>query len=477
MVIIVSLSHLHHPEQKNTVLKQLKAGQLTSAYRAIQNLEPITRLTIAEELTEFPREILELADSLEILDLSNNKLSELPDDLDRLVNMRILFLTSNAFTSIPAILAACPKLEMISFKSNKLTQFDEDVLPVDTRWLILTDNQITRLPESMGKLHRLQKLALAGNCLTQLPETMAQCKNLELARLSANQFGEMPDWLFEMPKLAWLAFSGNEFNRVAEDSEIISSVPEVPLANICLGEVLGEGASGLIYQGDWIEQPECLAGTDKTVAVKIFKGTVTSDGYAQDELNCCLTVGEHENLIKVVAQLDQSHQERQDAEKRLGLVMELIPSSYSNLGLPPSLQSCTRDTFKEGTVFELDIIAKVAVQMANTMAFLHEKGISHGDMYAHNTMINQQGDMLFGDFGAATNLNTVAQSQKDAMERIEVRAFGNLLDDMLTRMSHSSASTADETIVATLTALRDQSLLGDVSQRPSFVEIQAMLSL
>lgn len=475
MVIIVSSSYLQHPEQQNTVLKQLQAGQLTSAHRATQNLDPITRLKIAEELTEFPREILDLADSLEVLDLSNNKLSELPDDLDRLVNMRILFLTSNAFTSIPAILAACPKLEMISFKSNKLTQFDEDVLPLDTLWLILTDNQLTGLPDSMGKLYRLQKLALAGNCLTQLPESMAQCKNLELARLSANQFSEMPDWLFEMPKLAWLAFSGNEFNRVEEGSELMSSVltvPEVPLANICLGDVLGEGASGLIYQGDWIEQPECLAGTDKTVAVKIFKGTVTSDGYAQDELDCCLTVGEHENLIKVVAQLDQSHQDRQDAQKRLGLVMELIPKTFTSLGLPPSLQTCTRDTFNEGTVFELDIIAKVAVQMANTMAYLFEKGISHGDMYAHNTMINQQGDMLFGDFGAATNLNTIAQSQRDAMERIEVRAFGNLLDDMLTH----SASAGDEAVLTRLTALRDVCLLEDVSQRPDFIEIQTLLT-
>lgn len=468
----MSSSHSQQSDQQKTVLQQLQAGQLTSAYRAAQNLEPITRLKIGEELTEFPREILDLADSLEILDLSNNKLTELPDDFDCLVNMRILFLTNNAFTSIPAILAACPKLEMISFKSNKLTAFDEDVLPLDTRWLILTDNQLTRLPESMGKLHRLQKLALAGNRLTQLPESMAQCKNLELARLSANQFNEMPAWLFAMPKLAWLAFSGNEFNRVEDDSELISSVLAVPLANICLGDVLGEGASGLIYQGDWIEQPESLLGTDKTVAVKIFKGSVTSDGYAQDELDCCLTVGEHENLIKVVAQLDQSHQDRQDAEKRLGLVMELIPSSFRSLGLPPSLQTCTRDTFNEGTVFELDIIAKVAMQMANTMAYLFAKGISHGDMYAHNTMINQQGDMLFGDFGAATNLNSLPQWQREAMERIEVRAFGILLDDMLTHI----ASAGDEAVLTRLTALRDLCLQDGVNQRPNFVEIQALLS-
>ena len=476
MVIIVSLT-----SEQQSNLQLLKAGQLTSAYRTSQNLEPITRLTIAEELTEFPREILDLADCLEILDLSNNRLSELPDDFDRLVNMRILFLTNNNFKSIPAILASCPKLEMISFKSNALTHIDDHVLPVDTRWLILTDNQLETLPDSMGQLHRLQKLALAGNALTQLPSTMAQCKKLELARLSANQLNAMPDWLFQLPKLAWLAFSGNEFNRVEEGSEITSTVPEVALANIQLGDVIGEGASGLIYQGDWIQQPESLLGTDKTVAVKIFKGSVTSDGYPQDELDCCLTVGEFENLIKVVAQLDQSHQEREDAEKRLGLVMELIPKSFTNLGLPPSFLTCTRDTFEESTKFDIHTITKVAVQMANTLAYLYQKGISHGDVYAHNTMINDQGDILFGDFGAATNLKTLPKHQRDAMEGIEVRAFGNLLDDLL---AHSivmageflhSTGNSEGSSCEILKALRDRCLLEDVNQRPSFIEIQGIL--
>lgn len=57
-------------------LAQLKAGQLAG----------VTRLDLACGLTEFPREIFELADSLEILNLTGNALSSLPDDLHRLTN-------------------------------------------------------------------------------------------------------------------------------------------------------------------------------------------------------------------------------------------------------------------------------------------------------------------------------------------------------------------------------------------------------
>lgn len=471
MVIIVSFTHL----------QQLKAGELTSAYRLAHQQLPITRLQISASdsqqqlpelkksntLHEFPREILDLADCLEVLDLSNHHLNALPDDFDRLINLRILFLTNNDFERIPAVLARCPKLEMISFKSNALTVVDEYVLPVDTRWLILTDNRIETLPHSMGQLHRLQKLALAGNCLTHLPDSMAKCESLELARLSANKLIAMPDWLFHLPKLAWLAFSGNEFNCISGVSSINeqAAVIDVPLADIELGALLGEGASGLIYRGDWLIQPQRLIGTDNHIAVKIFKGDVTSDGYPQDELDCCLTAGEQENLIKVVAQLDQT-----DANKKLGLVMELIPKSFYNLGLPPTLITCTRDTFTEGTIFNIKTLTKIVLQMANTMTHLHKNAISHGDVYAHNTMVNDQGDMLFGDFGAATNLASLPKHQQQAMERIEVRAFGYLLDDML--QLNSAVSAVEKTGLAVLVDLKNQCLSYNCGERPNFEEIQ-----
>jgi len=59
-------------------LAQLMAGQLAGA----------TRLDLACGLTEFPREIFDLADSLEILNLTGNALSSLPDDLHRLTHLR-----------------------------------------------------------------------------------------------------------------------------------------------------------------------------------------------------------------------------------------------------------------------------------------------------------------------------------------------------------------------------------------------------
>ena len=74
-------------------LEQLKSGQLNG----------ITRLQLSEDLTEFPLEILELADSLEILDLSGNQLSDLPEELSQLTNLRIIFASNNLFTHLPDV--------------------------------------------------------------------------------------------------------------------------------------------------------------------------------------------------------------------------------------------------------------------------------------------------------------------------------------------------------------------------------------
>ena len=447
-------------------LQQLQTGELSARHREMQNLDPIIRLQISAELTEFPNEIFELADSLEILDLSNNKLTDLPDDLDRLVNLRILFLSNNSFEKIPKVVASCPKLEMISFKSNNLVEVGEDVLPLDTRWLILTDNRIETLPNSFGQLHRLQKLALAGNRLTELPESMANCKSLELARLSANELVSMPDWLFQLPKLAWLAFSGNAFNR--DQIEHNSSVVDVALSDIELGELIGEGASGFIYRARWINQPNVLQGTDKDIAVKVFKGDVTSDGYPQDELDCCLSAGKQKNLIEVIAQLDQG-----DKDNTSGIVMNLISSDFYNLGLPPSLITCTRDTFTEGTSFSAAAIQRIVLQMLEGLCHLHSQGISHGDIYAHNTMINGDFELLFGDFGAATNLNALSELHRGAMERVEVRAFTCLLEDLYGLLNDNK----DSEIKEKLNNLIQAGMSEETWRRPSFEEMKAQLEI
>lgn len=387
-------------------LEQLKNGELKGT----------VRLNLSENLSQFPSEIFDLADSLEVLDLSNNQLSELPQDLNRLKHLKILFCSNNQFTCLPPMLSLCPKLEMIGFKSNKIEQVPASSLPLKTRWLILTDNKISELPESLGQLVNLEKLMLAGNQLTKLPQSIHSCHKLGLIRLSANQLTEFPDLILDLPKLAWLAFSGNPF---CQGDKTHSQIQKMSLDSFKLHEVLGQGASGIISKASSSDENDLPID----VAIKVFKGEVTSDGYPEDELDACLSTGLHPNLVKPLA-----HIKEVDCS---ALVMELIPADYINLGQPPSLKTCTRDTFTQGQSFSIKQIEHIVQQLESLVDHLIKHKVSHGDLYAHNVLINHQSDILFGDFGAASKYQMLEDYQQSGIQAIEKRALNYFIDDML----------------------------------------------
>lgn len=422
-------------------LEQLCSGQLAGA----------RRLTLSCGLTAFPREIFALADSLEVLDLSGNALSSLPDDLPRLHKLRILFCSDNLFTVLPAVLGSCPGLSMIGFRGNRIRCVPPQSLPPALRWLTLTDNAIEALPEEIGRCGQLQKLMLAGNRLTALPASLAACGRLELLRLAANRLTALPDWLLCMPRLAWLAHAGNPLGEARE----LAALADADMAAIAwdrlqTGTRLGEGASGVIYQA---------TQDGREVAVKLFKGDMTSDGLPRSEMAACVSAGAHPSLIPILGTVAAHPQ------GAMGLVMPLIAPAFRNLAGPPSLASCTRDVYADGLRFSLPQVLALARGLASALRQLHARGIAHGDVYGHNILHADGGVCLLGDFGAAS-MYAPGSPQGDLLQGIEARAFGVLLGELMARCA---------THLTALQTLLDACLREEVPRRPRFDAIERAL--
>jgi hypothetical protein len=423
-------------------LEQLRAGQLAG----------VRRLKLSCGLTEFPREIFDLADSLEILDLSGNALSSLPDELPRLRKLRIIFCSDNLFTTLPAVLGSCPALDMIGFKANRIRHVPAAALPSALRWLTLTDNVIESMPDELGKCGQLQKLMLAGNCLSHLPATLADCRRLELVRIAANRFTALPDCLLSLPRLSWLAYAGNSFTEARELAALSGAgTAGVAWQRLQLAQQLGEGASGVIYRARLDDAEE--------VAVKVFKGAMTSDGLPRSEMAACVGAGAHPGLIPILGTLDAHPQ------GALGLVMPLIDVAYRNLAGPPSLSSCTRDVYAEGVHFDAPQALAIAHGIASAVCQLHARGIVHGDLYAHNILHANTGACLLGDFGAAS-MFAPGTPQGDLLQGIEARAFGVLLGELV---AHCAAP------LPALQALQETCMQDEISRRPLFAEIEQTL--
>ena len=408
------------------------------------------RLDLSEGLTEFPRAIFSLADSLEILNLTGNQLSSLPEDLPRLSRLRIIFCSENRFTVLPEVLGRCPNLTMIGFKANQIRELPARSLPRHLRWLVLTDNQLSEIPSELGACSSLQKLMLAGNQIHTLPRELANCGALELLRIASNQLTELPDWLLQLPRLAWLAFSANPLQR--SFAPPAHPLRAIPWDHLYVGDRLGEGASGVILSATWGEKP---------VAIKLFKSAMTSDGLPEQELAACLTSGAHPHLIPLLGTLENHPQ------GAAGLVMDLLPQSCSVVAHPPSLDSCTRDIYPPSARFSLAEASGIAAKVASACAHLHANGVMHGDLYAHNLSRDAAGNCYLGDFGAASIYRNLDPALSEMLQRLDVLAFGHLLGELLDR--------TEEKVPEALRELETRCVSSSPSRRPSFDAIQRRL--
>lgn len=394
-------------------------------------------------LTEFPAELSGLADTLEVLDLSGNPLADLPSDMGRFRRLRVFFCSQSRITRLPPSLGDCPRLSQIGMRGGILAEIPGESLPASLRWLTVTDNALTTLPAELGRRPRLQKLLLSGNRIAQLPGSLAGADALELLRLSANQLGALPGWLASLPGLAWPAWAGNPFDHPRP-----IDAPTVAWSRLSGDRALGEGASGLV-------RAMHLAPENRPVAVKLFKGRMTSDGLPEREMAATLAAGRHPHLLHALGRVAEH------PETVAGLVLPLLPEGTRALAAPPSLESCTRDVYADDQRFSATTLRAIARGIASALAHLHARGLLHGDLYAHNILWDGAGGpVMLSDFGGACFIPEGADAGR--LQRLEVRAYGILLRELLDRCPDA---------LPALDSLAETCLQPAVEARPSMAEV------
>jgi hypothetical protein len=91
-------------------------------------------------------------------------LTELPESLGQLTQLRSLNLSGNQLTALPESLGQLTQLQLLD----------------------LSDNQLTALPEWLGQLTQLRSLNLSGNQLIALPESLGRLEYLQQLNLEKN---------------------------------------------------------------------------------------------------------------------------------------------------------------------------------------------------------------------------------------------------------------------------------------------------
>ena len=440
------------------------------------------------KLTELPS-IISQFKVLKKLDVSHNALTDLPT---LPASLEVLFCLGNPFEDIPVSVTQLPALHMLSFKSCRLKTLGAKPLPSTLDWLILTDNELVSLPADFGYLTMMRKLMLANNRLTSLPESMSNMGELELLRLANNQLSAIPPFILSLPKLTWLAVAGNPCIAPAPAR---ASLATVSMASVRLGDKLGEGTSSVVRKGEWHGQ---------TVAVKVYKAQLSSDGKNIDEVRASCAV-DHPNVLRWLGYVEegastvgQAHATASDGGGawRLVGVLEWAPG-FRSLGKPPSMTTITRDTYPEKTAFSGDEIVAIAKGIAAALAHLHERGLSHGDVYAHNILWRRGGGdggdgdddggrphphqrrapsdgaaatAKLADFGAAFFYGA-GSADAPRYEQMEQRAYGLLLEELLARHDGTTPH-----LLGNVRAVADAATMALPEERPGFAKLSRMLT-
>ena len=147
--------------------------------------------------------------------------------------------------------------------------------------------------------------------------------------------------------------------------------------------------------------------------------------------------------------------------------MPLMDPAMGRLAGPPSLASCTRDVYPADRQFTAAGAFRLLRGLAAGAAHLHGRGLLHGDLYAHNVLYQPDGRAVLGDFGAAS---FYPPGPPGRMERLEVRAFGILMEEVLSRCHEQ------DQLPATVLSWMERCLVPQVAARPDFAEIQEALA-
>lgn len=244
-----------------------------------------------------------------------------------------------------------------------------------------------------------------------------------------------------------------------EQSALSTPLKDIAWSQLTMGRLLGEGASGLIYQATYQAESEM-----QEVAVKLFKGAMTSDGLPLCEMASTMKAGSHDGLTQTLGRVSQ-HPENID-----GLVMTLIPAAFDNLAGPPSLDSCTRDIYPDSISLTPRTLLKIVTQIASAVSHLHQQGVMHGDLYAHNILWQQDGNALLSDYGAASFFDVTSEQERERCQGLEARAFGCLLEELLFRCASMTLE-----MKRALQQMIDACLQLRLSNRPSWNDLLGQL--
>ncbi|WP_448265105.1 COR domain-containing protein [Nostoc sp. DSM 114159] len=210
----------------------LSYNQLTTLPEAIARLQKLTSLHLnGNQLTTLPEAVTHLQ-YLTSVDLRDNQLTTLPEAVTRLQHLTSLNLSRNQLTTLPEAVIHLQQLTSLNLSRNQLTTLPEVIARLQKlASLSLRNNQLTTLPQAIACLQQLTSLDLRDNQLTMLPEAIARLQHLTTLNLSYNQLTTLPEAIARLQHLTILNLGYNQLTTLPEAITNLQNLTKLNLSS------------------------------------------------------------------------------------------------------------------------------------------------------------------------------------------------------------------------------------------------------
>ncbi|XP_071806575.1 uncharacterized protein [Asterias amurensis] len=158
-----------------------------------------------KQLTEFPdHEFTGQEDKVNIIDLSRNSLTSIPQTIHIYTNIVDLDISNNRITEIPGEIVGLTNLRTLNCKNNQLK----------------TDS----LPKDFGDFTALETVNFGGNLMLDFPMQLAEITSLKAIHLGGNRIRQVPPEIKNLSSLEYLYLGGNQLTSIPVEIGLLQSL-------------------------------------------------------------------------------------------------------------------------------------------------------------------------------------------------------------------------------------------------------------
>ncbi|XP_071964809.1 uncharacterized protein [Antedon mediterranea] len=188
------------------------------------DLSPERESCLHWRLPEVPPQINKLV-NLRILCVDTNELICIPQEVGELYNLERLSISNNLLTDLPPSIQNLQQLQSLHMANNYFEEIPREVFKLKKlEFLDASDNNLVVIQEDIGLLVKLETLLLLYNSIQELPDSICNCTMLRNVWLGANQLRSLPRNFGNLKRLDWVDYP---HSSNIEGNQLISPPIEV----------------------------------------------------------------------------------------------------------------------------------------------------------------------------------------------------------------------------------------------------------